>query len=70
MLMHNNYDAIINQGELLLANDPNTNPNLRQRLENEIQKLRIKLAIMKNGMLGKQILNLPFKNLFKIARFI
>ena len=46
MLLNNNYDALINQGELLLENDPGTDPNLRQRLENEIQRLRVKLAMM------------------------
>jgi len=46
MLINNNYDVIINQGELLLENDPRTDPNLRQRLENEIQRLRVKLAMM------------------------
>ena len=46
MLLNNNYDTLINQGELLLENDPGTDPNLRQRLENEIQRLRVKLAMM------------------------
>jgi hypothetical protein len=46
MLMHNNYDVLINQGELLLGNDPNTNPIFTQRLRDEIQKLRTKLLIM------------------------
>lgn len=46
MLINNNYDVIINQGELLLENDPRTDPNLRQRLENEIQRLRVKLSMM------------------------
>jgi len=59
MLMHNNYDVLINQGELLLGNDPNTNPIFTQRLRDEIQKLRTKLLIMN-----------AFKSIIKSAMWV
>lgn len=46
IFINNDYNAVINQGELLLANNPNTNPILTQQLEDQIRKLNMKLLLI------------------------